>query len=348
MKEWELVGLVLAGMYGVYLILWNLSFPYLESTKQSGREDSVDTIRGFAMIAIVMIHIHSYFVFYHPNDKIVTTFTLFLSNLSRFAVPSFIFISAMFLSKKEGYWQSKIKNLLIPYFFASLFGYFLKYPSYSFSEFIKFILLGKVFTPYYFVPLLIQFYILFYFFSDFLKRKSLVWGLLLLSFLTNLASNLNLLDNYLPSEYLSISIFNYIFFFYLGLVGKSIDFSQREKDIIGLLILFFVFISITIVFSIQGIDFKNHHLFYPIWGIGFIAFISKYLPTSFRTSAQYIGKRSLAIFLLHPFVIHSMHMFDPYVLGGPILSYGLTLFLNLVIPLFVYKVITSQMDKFSN
>ncbi|MCZ8344571.1 MAG: acyltransferase [Leptospira sp.] len=348
MMEWELVGLVLAGTYGVYLILWNLSFPSLETTKHSGREDSIDTIRGFAMTAIVIIHIHSYFAFFHPKDFIVTSITLFLSNICRFSVPSFIFISAMFLNKKNGYWQSKLKNLFIPYFFASLFGYFLKYQSYSFTEFFKFLLLGKVFTPYYFVPLLIQFYILFYFFSDLLKKSNFFWTFLTVSFLANLTSNLGFFDSYLPKEYHSISIFNYVFFFYLGLAWKDLKLKGKKEDILGFSVLFCIFIGITLTQSIQGIDLKNHHLFYPIWGMIFISIFSKYLPSSIRMIAQYIGKRSLAIFLLHPFVIHLMHIFDPYVLGGPMVSYFLTLFLNLTIPLLIYKIITSQMDKTLN
>ncbi|PJZ44175.1 acyltransferase family protein [Leptospira brenneri] len=335
--EWELLGIILAGLGSLYL--WAFKLPYSiphPQTSSHGRETRFDVLRGFAMIGIVMIHIHSYFQFFHPADTSVIRTTLFFSNLSRFSVPLFILTSAIFLRKKEGYWVSKIKNLLIPYTLASIIGYFIKYNDYTVLEFLQFYILGKVFAPFYFVPLLMQFYIFFYIFEKFLLNHQYTKVLLLVTFLVNLASNLGIFDSILPKDYHSISIFNYIFFFQLGIqIGLSKDEKHRPTENVSFLFgtFFFVFLFFLICFSgVYGIDFKNHHLIYPSFVFLAIWEILPKFNQKLATIVSFIGNNSLFIFLLHPFVIHTMHSFDPYSFGGPFLGYIVTLILNVGIP----------------
>ncbi|WP_040507228.1 acyltransferase family protein [Leptospira wolbachii] len=336
--EWELLGIILTGLGALYLWIFQIpySLPHPLATKQ-GRENRFDILRGFAMVGIVLIHIHSYFQFFHPADQMVVRTTLFFSNLSRFSVPLFILTSAIFLRKKEGYWISKLKNLLLPYSIASAIGYLVKYNNYNVVEFIQFYILGKVFAPFYFVPLLIQFYILFYLFDKLLINKSFSRLLLLFSFLVNLSSNLGFFDSILPDEYHSISIFNYIFFFILGI---QIGLSQEDKNKPKTKVLFpfgtfaLLFFFLLILFSgVYAADFKNHHLVYPIF---FFLGIWEILPKFNRKVSDwiaFIGNNSLFIFLLHPFIIHIMHSFDPYTFGGPFLGYIVTMILNVGIPI---------------
>ncbi|MBM9590702.1 acyltransferase [Leptospira sp. 201903075] len=336
--EWELLGIILAGLGALYL--WVFQVPYslphpLVTSK--GRETRFDLLRGFAMVGIVIIHIHSYFQFFHPADTSVVRTTLFLSNLSRFSVPLFILTSAIFLRKKNGYWISKLKNLILPYTVASVVGYLVKYNNYAVLEFVEFYFLGKVFAPFYFVPLLTQFYILFYLFDKFLMNQRFSKGLLLVSFLINLASNLGFFDSLLPKDYHSISIFNYLFFFILGIqIGLSQEKINKPKTEVSLIFGTFslLFLFFIVLFSgVYAFDFKNHHLVYPIF---FFFIVWELLPKFNRTVSDficYIGNNSLFIFLLHPFVIHMMHSFDPYTFGGPVFGYIVTLILNVGIPI---------------
>ncbi|MCT8335414.1 acyltransferase [Leptospira sp. 85282-16] len=338
--EWELLGIILTGLAALSLLVFQIpySIPHPLGARQ-GRENRFDVLRGFAMVGIVLIHIHSYFQFFHPADQIVIRTTLFFSNLSRFSVPLFILTSAIFLRKKDGYWISKLKNLVLPYTLASGFGYLVKYNHYNALEFIQFYFLGKVFAPFYFVPLLIQFYLLFYLFDKLLSNKLFSKSLLLISFLLNLSSNLGFFDSILPKEYHAISILNYIFFFilgiYIGLSNEEKANQNREKSLIfgTFAILFFFFL---ILFSFgYFVDFKNHHLIYPI----FIFFgIWELLPKFNRKISDwisFIGNNSLFIFLLHPFIIHMMHSVDPYTFGGPVIGYIVTLVLNVGIPIII-------------
>lgn len=345
--NWEILGLILVGLYASFLLFFGKSHPfYFPQSNDSSRSATFDILRGFAMIGIVMIHIHSYFNFFHPKDVSVINSTLLLSNFSRFSVPAFIFTSAIFLSKKQGYWKSKILHLALPYFLASAAGYFVKYSNHSLYEFLNFLVFGKVFTPFYFVPLLFQFYFLFFLASNYIKKTNWIPILFITTFVINLLSNLNYLDQFLPDIYNGISIFNYIFFFYIGLIFKNIPQKKTKNDYLAFFALHSIVLIFLAYFSFQKLDFKNHHIVYPILIFTLVINFSEYLPTKLQKLIQYIGKNSLSVFLLHPFIIHFMHSIDPYFLGGPFLAYIITLFLNLGIPLLLDFLFTYQKEKF--
>ncbi|MCC5813454.1 MAG: hypothetical protein JJT78_01750, partial [Leptospira sp.] len=98
---------------------------------------------------------------------------------------------------------------------------------------------------------------------------------------------------------------------------------------------------------------SNHTIIYPTLALfGLYAIKWSKFPGDVLAL---IGKNSMGIFLLHPFVIHFMHSFDPYILGGSWLSIPTTLLLNISIPLFVWigiemffskiKILTQTGDK---
>jgi probable poly-beta-1,6-N-acetyl-D-glucosamine export protein len=356
----ELFGIILL----VFLILIFPSFKKLFILNNDSlltkpeRNKAIDFTRGIAMTAIVVIHIDSYFQFFHPTD-IETYYTRMIANLSRFCVPAFILSSAFFLSYKGAnlYWTGKLKSLFIPYVIIAVIGFFTKYPPFSFfQEILPKLLLGQVFQPYYYVVLLFQFYFLYVAFfkniSTWSQKKFVL--VLVLSALINVWSN-----HFFPKTNVFfqtievISFTNFLFYFVLGLSAKRIFTSKVEflepfqknkfyKWAILISILLYLIPVIYFTFTTK-IEVSNHFLFYPIVCFLLITllglfFESKSLQTEKLFSIFcYIGENSLAVFLLHPMVIHLMHMFDPYYLGGFYSSYIITLVLNLVIPLAVWK-----------
>ncbi len=342
--DWEIFGIVLIGLYALVGISFRRreSIPYFQNEKT--HDERLDQIRGIAMIGIVCIHIHSYFEFYHPGKITLNFFTLLLANLSRFSVPVFILGSSMYLKKKPGYWPTKVHSLLIPYTIASIIGYSIKYSEYSIIDFTYKFLTGQVFTPFYFVPLLFQFYLLFYFLPDRMQKG---YGLLLLfglSFVINFSSNLGFFENLLPKWYQPISIFNYLLFFALGIVIKNSKNQVTTKTNVELTSLVTLFLLAVVMLSFeswQGINLKNHHLVYPFAVFLILNLILPGEPKNFfYHSLRFLGRKSLFIFLLHPFVIHLMHIFDPLYLGPPVFAYILTLALNLAIPSLMAYLIT--------
>ncbi|PKA02716.1 acyltransferase family protein, partial [Leptospira ellisii] len=159
-------------LFGLCILLFLCSFSKIplqivrETPPQSvnsGRSYSVDFIRGLAITGIVFIHVNSYYQFFGPNEN-VSAFTLAISNLSRFSVPAFVLSSGIFLKPApfKDYWKPKILSLIVPYFFVSLFAAYVKLGVLpSVGEFSIGFLLGTWCAPYYFVPLLFLFYLVY-------------------------------------------------------------------------------------------------------------------------------------------------------------------------------------------
>jgi peptidoglycan/LPS O-acetylase OafA/YrhL len=352
----ETIGLLLLILS--FSIFWKQKLLFIKPTQLSSeRSSALDFVRGLAMIGIVSIHIDSYFSYYHPNDFFLQ-FTRTFANLSRFSVPVFIFSSALFLKWKDSsqYWSGKISNLLFPFLLFSILGYFTKYPVQSGwgMDLLYRIAWGKVFEPYYYVPLLFQFYLLYALFFRFQSQISSSRQILyiFISLLINLASN-----HYFPThtETLrnleNISFTNFLFFFTVGFYSRDL-FSSKEgflqfwnKNIYMIFLgttLFFI--GFTIYSTIKtGFSHINHFLFYPFTML-FLLFFAGIKVEEKKLNENWLystickmGEKSLAIFLLHPIIIHLMHAFDPYSMFGPIVSWFITLLLNTMIPLLLWK-----------
>lgn len=343
----ELIGIAL----GLILIFWFRGFFKIILTFKSGkttegRSNLVDMMKGIAIHGVVIIHIDSYFRFFHQND-FPTFVTLLLSNLSRFAVPWFIITSGMFLHWKtaSSYWSAKIKHLVIPYILVCIVAYPVKYhlDGNSVLDFFIKTIDGSVFTPYYFVPLLIEFYILYAVLLKNINRGKI--GLyLVISFIINLLSN-HYLEKVIGHAMSASSFTNYIFYFIFGMaIGRSFKNPEDLTAIITCFPGFKIILTIALLAYIAVIshgtwhfhfEASNHYLFYPV-----VLFILVYLLFGKKDISYltYTGKNSLGIFLLHPFIIHMMHSFDPYTVGGPIVAFGLALVINISWSLLIWKI----------
>jgi probable poly-beta-1,6-N-acetyl-D-glucosamine export protein len=318
------------------------------------RDRNLDIVRGLGMIGIVLIHVHSYFTFFHNPHETVQIFTLNLANLSRFSVPVFIFSAGYFCRNKSflNFWKPKLFTIFIPYFLASLVGYFVKYNNYDLLDFFYRILFGSVFTPFYFIPLLMQFYLLYYVLVRHFTANGRI-SFLFFSLLINIASNEGHFA-FFPREYFVISPTNFIFPFALGvnlsIEGKYSNIGEffKEKILIYTNATLFFISSIAIVFltSSNLSPMSNHTIIYPTLALfGLYSFKWARIPGD---ALAIIGKNSMGIFLLHPFVIHFMHSFDPYILGGAWLSIPGTLALNIFIPLVVWLGIEYLLTQIQN
>ncbi|MCB1177291.1 MAG: acyltransferase, partial [Leptospiraceae bacterium] len=332
----ELIGLLLLIIPISIYFFKPLPSP-IESEKEKKRSLVIDFVRGLAMMGIVIIHIDSYFEFYHKEDPFIN-FTKLIANFSRFCVPVFIITSGTLLSWKtpSKYWKGKLIGLLVPFLIFSILGYFTKYKISEnlLGDLSYKIVWGKVFAPYYYVPLLFQFYILFSLapaFFDKLVNSGIGKILLILTAFINIFSNQIFPANTETLQNLeNISFTNFIFFFFLGIylrklfLNGSLFLQYHSKKIIFVFSILFVgfLIYISYVSLTHKYNFINHFLFYPT--ISFI--ILFYLGVNIENtnpegkifkSISYIGKKSLSVFLLHPIVIHIMHIVDPFSLGGP-------------------------------
>lgn len=309
------------------------------------RDIRIDFLRGIAIIGIILIHIHSYYVFFHSIYEPPQLFTLFLANLSRFSVPVFIFSSGYFLQDKPffEYWKNKILSIFIPYFIVATISLLIKFGVQNFFNSFYLVFTGEVMEPYYFIPLLFQLYIIHYFFLRYISNKPILLVILILSLIVNIYSNLQGFS-YPWSFYHKISPTNFIFFFILGYTIRNVFYNYESftKDKIFMsLVLFFLIISIFYIGNISFVhkkELSNHTIIYPTLMIFFILSIP-YVENNFSKWICSFGQNSIAIFLLHPILIHFMHYLDPYLFGGAWISILIITFLNAIIPYFIWRVI---------
>lgn len=365
----ELFGLILLFLLTISFQSFQQMFTFStgSTVKKGERSRVVDFVRGIAMCSIVVIHIDSYFNFFHAKDPELVL-TKWLANFSRFCVPAFIFSSGFFLSWKgsSAFWTSKVKNLLIPYVVIACFGFFTKYPPATFlSDIIPKLLLGQVFQPYYYVPLLFEFYLIYAIFFRNMQTWSptLFYSVLIGSLLVNFYSN-HFYPKALPflGRLEAISFTNYIFFFVAGFTAKKILTNKetfiehiRTSKLYFPSLLFTIFIylfAVTYYTITMRLEISNHFLFYPIACFIVLTYIGIKLETTKSNTLQraysgfaFIGENSLALFLLHPLTIHLMHTFDPYTLGGFYFGWIVTFVLNVALPLLVWKLAYGMIDK---
>lgn len=107
----------------------------------------IQILRGIAICAVVIIHTY-------PHDLL----GVFIRSIVNFAVSLFFFLSG-YLTKLHYYdwldfYAKRIKRILIPYIFWSLFWTVI---SSHFDGFLIRLLTGKTLYPYYFVFVYIQF-----------------------------------------------------------------------------------------------------------------------------------------------------------------------------------------------
>jgi len=184
------------------------------------RYEKFDIFRGIAIIGVILIHITASPVY--EGD----VFSMVINQISRFAVPVFIFLSGWGLTisdsleRSDGYWSFLKKRFLgiVPQYLLWNFIYLIYSDIWetsvdlTFAELFQEILLGTIYNHLYFVPVILAFYIAY----PLLLKISNRWGVLLALFVT-LASQLS--DVWLTHEYfyMNKNIFNWLFYFVLGI-----------------------------------------------------------------------------------------------------------------------------------
>jgi len=149
------------------------------AARARGRLPELDSLRGIAILGVLMVHATSAAVGSLPNSTAQTVYIV-LNTLSLFCVPAFIFLSGFVLFYQYydkvltprvfgDFYLKRLKQLAIPYVFISL-GYELcaavmKHkawePMAMLQQFGEHLLNGKSYTHLYYVIITLQLYVLF-------------------------------------------------------------------------------------------------------------------------------------------------------------------------------------------
>lgn len=192
----------------------------MDSNKKSYNQ-SLDILRIISILAVVLIHTTTRTIEASSNNLDQFTFTLFLNQTARFAVPVFFFISGFALELNyhlhQNYWaylKKRVGKIFLPYLFWSLFYMLFVYPQ-NISYLPNFLLTGNASYQLYFIPALLIFYVLF----PLLRKihKYSLYSIFLLQII------LLYIDYYLyplPFPYvISVALLN-IFFFIYGIFSR--------------------------------------------------------------------------------------------------------------------------------
>lgn len=182
-----------------------------------GRFERFDILRGFAIIAVVLIHVTA------PLATDGDVFSIVVNQVSRFAVPVFFILSGWGLTVAKSYERKGSYVAFLKARFLSVFPQYIlwnviyllyteAWRAASFGEMVKAFFLGTIFNHLYFVPVILVLYV---FYPVLLKYagKPLVVGSLLITLVSQFS------EAWIQHEYFRMNrnILNWIFFFIFGI-----------------------------------------------------------------------------------------------------------------------------------
>lgn len=308
----------------------------------------MDVIRAFAIVAVIVLHVSATILYRSTPYSTVYDVNFVLNQLSRFCVPAFIIISGMGLTinyKKDcSYFKFIVKRFvkIIPqYVVWCLLYIFIITKDFNIHTDLNDIAFGNVFYHFYFVPLIIEFYIIFPLIYKFIGKR---WWLLL-SFLVTLffiiyAYYFKVVT---PDQWFwnKKNLLYWIFYFSLGgYIGKNLDniFRKLKKN---RLILCFVFLLSTFILLYsfimgnqygKSIDYittfqRPAVIFYSTFFVIFI-FSLEWKKGLFMQVIRYISNTSYDIYLSQAGILY---LYTQYYIGRYVhldnLSFGINAFI---------------------
>jgi probable poly-beta-1,6-N-acetyl-D-glucosamine export protein len=293
-----------------------------------------DVLKGVAIIAIVMIHsLGSAYSFKETTGmaKLNFWFAMVMRQVIAFAVPVFFFTSGYWVSEKiikscDDYLlniKQRISRIGIPYVFWSIIAMSIAYLTVNQALSLKIIMIklltGGASTPYYFIIVLVQCYMI----TPLLKQKDVSKRNWILILLLNIASILMIYITYfflhkkIVFPYYALPVVMWIVYFYSGYVfkQKADNIKQYLKNrllIITVLVCCLalsIFEAVTILnispkaVSLAGSTVKLSSLIYSLAVIATFICFKDHITFKENSWLVKIGRNSFGIFFIHMFIL---------------------------------------------
>ena len=296
------------------------------------RLEYIDALRGFIMLIIVYWHIN-YFSF--DVLKVINEINSFENIFLPFGMPLFFFISGLFAYKEKQTWKwqncikyigSKFKQLLIPTII------FLVLYVYVFNLSLKESLINPMKYGYWFTISLFEYFVLYVLIAKLLNKIKHSWkydiSLLIIGlfiFIATISPQKTLshigISDMLPNAF-GFGQMQYFIYFVIGIIAKRrfdiFESYLNSSKLIGLTIILFIIIAF--VWLKEGAIYGIPINLFIVLFLGFsgsivtFSFFYKYQDSFTKETKvgrvlQYIGKRTLDIYLLHYFFLpHNLQM----------------------------------------
>ncbi|HSW48489.1 MAG TPA: acyltransferase, partial [Candidatus Saccharimonadales bacterium] len=300
----------------------------MEKLKQTKYDPAIDLIRIISILAVIMIHTSTRTLEASHFQLTKTPWTLFLNQISRFAVPVFFMLSGFVLELNFqfhlnylNYLKKRITRIFVPFVFWSGIYYFIVYRQHT-EGFFQSVVSGDASYQLYFIPSLLIFY---FFFPLINKYYSLIFSKLIIIplgileiYLLYFDYSVKPLNIYSP---IKIVLLNY-FIFILGV------FCGRHKTKIILEINKWRYLLLSLTFLVGGFVFyegfdgymktKNYLTFYSQWRVSVLIYsilISGVLYNLFqrnlpkRNFIKKLSSLTFFIFFIHVIVLELIWSF---------------------------------------
>jgi surface polysaccharide O-acyltransferase-like enzyme len=309
---------------------------------------AIDAMRAIAILAVVAIHTTTK-TLAASNDIPGFTFTFFINQATRFAVPLFFMIYGFVLELNSpfnqnyfAYFKKRFSKIFLPYLFWSLVYFYFVYPHplTSLWPLRDALLYGTSSYQLYFIPALLVFYALFPLFNSCYRFLANKWVMLVLG----IAQLYLLYQTYyvrplsIPYPF-AIALLNY-YPFILGMAASHHqDFLQKMskwKIIIGILT-----VMLGVAVFIQGrtlyLKTNNYLYFYTQWRpsvLLYTIFIAAFLYILFNKLnlnikiIQTFSKLSFFVFFIHIIILEQFWSFIGKKIVGGEIFFNLLFFLT--------------------
>lgn len=225
----------------------------------------VNIMVAIATVFVIFIHTSSEAFWYYDKGSLYSIIVYTFNKILSFAVPCFIFMSGFKLSHSKNilsikdylcFLKSRFIKIYIPYVLvAILYIFYLSKHNYidmNINQIIVSILRGDFSSPFYFIVVIMQFYIIFPLFQLIIKKKN-SWFVLIIAILISmyfkvvvLKSNIegNILINFYKNQSDRIFI-SYLAYFVFGSVF-SINYEDVKKNIKPSLVIIFYMTALSL------------------------------------------------------------------------------------------------------
>lgn len=316
---------------------------------------AIDALRLLSILAVILIHTTTRSLEITHYDLIHSLGTLFLNQISRFAVPLFFMISGFVLELNFSeqtnlltYFKKRLSRLVLPYVFWSAVYYFFIYTSHN-THFGWALLTGSASYQLYFIPSLLILYAIFpllHKLYGFIVNK---WVLAAMGIIQVIVLHMDYRDHTINLFYpLAIVLFNY-FVFVIGMIAARHE--TKIKEVVAKWKLVFFGLAAASGYWVFREGFTTYYQTY-----NFQAFYSQWRPsvllyTIFLAACLYylfskislgqalikkLSSLSFAVFFVHVIVLETVwRLWTP---GNDLVFFGIVAFTSFALSLLAHKV----------
>lgn len=290
----------------------------------------MDVIRAMAIIAVVLIHVSATILYRSNVDTHIYNASMFVNQLARFSVPAFILISGIGLSisykKEQGYfkfiWRRFSKIIPSYIIWCIIYSYFIRRYS-SIHGMLNDMFYGKVFYHFYFVPLIVQFYLIFPFVYKFIGSRASVIISFIITTTIIIFTHYYIMSNEMSWFLDKKNLLDWIFYFSFGaFIGNNIEvFLEKVRKYRRVICILLILSICQMMYEVitnarlgKDIEYITNFLrpsilVYTILLILFM-FSIDWKDNIFMKFIKYISDTSYSIYLSHAMILYFFTMYS--------------------------------------